>query len=355
MRTGCKITDSWKFYGLQTVVMENEIIKMTILVDKGADIIELVYKPLNLDLMWHSPLSLKNYLKRIPSIHRSDGYFLDFFEGGWQEILPSGGGPCVYKGAELGLQGETWGIPWDYSILQDSPDEVVLEVKVRTYRTPFLLSKTITLQSGSPKIIISEKLTNESPEDMDIMWGHHPTFGPPFFDSSCRLDIPAKWIETAKDSFSPNSRLSTSGKWEWPNGLTIGGEFVDLSKAESASAHTCDLCYLTGLKEGWYALTNQAQKVGFALSWPKEIFQTVWLWQVYGGAVGHPWYSRTYCCGIEPWTSYLASGVTEAVQNGTAYKINGGQSVSLQMTAVIYTGFSAVEHVEKDGTVRGIK
>ena len=37
---------------------------------------------------------------------------------------------------------------------------------------------------------IDERLTNLADEELDIMWGHHPAFGPPFLDDSCRIDVP---------------------------------------------------------------------------------------------------------------------------------------------------------------------
>ena len=35
--------------------MENELLRLTILVGKGTDIIELLYKPKDIDFMWISP------------------------------------------------------------------------------------------------------------------------------------------------------------------------------------------------------------------------------------------------------------------------------------------------------------
>ncbi len=41
---GCRVSDDWMFRGLKTVVMENEVLRIFILADKGADIYQFVHK-----------------------------------------------------------------------------------------------------------------------------------------------------------------------------------------------------------------------------------------------------------------------------------------------------------------------
>ena len=40
---GCRVSDSWTYRGLKTVVLENELLRIVILADKGADIYQFVY------------------------------------------------------------------------------------------------------------------------------------------------------------------------------------------------------------------------------------------------------------------------------------------------------------------------
>ena len=46
---GCRVSDSWTYRGLKTVVLENDLLRIVILADKGADIYQFVYKPLDVD------------------------------------------------------------------------------------------------------------------------------------------------------------------------------------------------------------------------------------------------------------------------------------------------------------------
>jgi hypothetical protein len=56
---GCRITTDLLLNGIRAVVLENEKLRITILVDKGADIYEFLYKPLDIDFMWRSPVELQ--------------------------------------------------------------------------------------------------------------------------------------------------------------------------------------------------------------------------------------------------------------------------------------------------------
>jgi len=85
---GCRISLDWAFKGMRTIILENECLRIVSLLDKGSDIMEFRYKPLDIDLMWHSPMGYRN-----PSVFVESGTFtlssfLDFYGGGWQDIPP---------------------------------------------------------------------------------------------------------------------------------------------------------------------------------------------------------------------------------------------------------------------------
>jgi hypothetical protein len=50
---GCRIRE-YLYRDLKTVILENELLRISILVDKGTDIFEFLFKPLDLDVLWHS-------------------------------------------------------------------------------------------------------------------------------------------------------------------------------------------------------------------------------------------------------------------------------------------------------------
>ena len=95
---GCRLTTDATLPGYGIVVLENELLRVTVLADKGSDIYEFLYKPLDIDFMWRSPTACARPGITVPTAGGEAGFFMDYYEGGWQEILPSGGPNTIYRG-----------------------------------------------------------------------------------------------------------------------------------------------------------------------------------------------------------------------------------------------------------------
>ena len=124
----CRLAE-YTLQGLRVLFLENELLRVGVLVDKGADIFQLLYKPTDTEFMLHTPRGMRP--PAVQSIGSSWGSFLDYYQGGWQEILPNGGPACTYKGADFGLHGEVTTIPWEYAIDADTPAEVRVTLSAR--------------------------------------------------------------------------------------------------------------------------------------------------------------------------------------------------------------------------------
>lgn len=343
----CSITKSPDLYSL---TLENDLLRVTVLPDKGADIYELVYKPKNLDLLWKFDRGLKVPGKGIPYSADSHVAFMDYYEGGWQEIFPSGGGPTRYKGVEISFHGELCGLPWQVEILKGNSEEVSVKFTARTTRTPFKMERTLTLKAGDARLYIRERLTNESNEEMDYSWGHHPAFGAPFLAEGMLIDVPASWVELQKKP-GDTARLPAQMRFDWPNVTDSKGQPLDLSIIPPEADSSADLAFLGGLEEGWYSLTNPELNLGFGLVWPKEVFSYIWLWQEFRGGSGWPWYKSTYVMGFEPFTSYDDAGLASCIEKGTARQIGPHESLEVELVAVCFKSSKGVSRIDPAGNV----
>ncbi len=117
--------------------------------------------PLDVDFMWRSPWGVRNPATFVPTTHTAVSAFLDFYAGGWQDCLPSGGDPCEHLGRPFGAHGETPTIPWEYRIIEDTPERIAVKFRVRTYRTPFYVEKELSLERGQAALTIEERVVNE--------------------------------------------------------------------------------------------------------------------------------------------------------------------------------------------------
>jgi hypothetical protein len=303
------------------------------------------------DFLWRAPNPLRAPDQFVPAGGSQSSSFFDRWSGGWFEVVPNGGPACEYKGATLGFYAETINLPWDYQVLENRPDQVTVGFWVRTYRTPFLLQKTLTMKTGQPALFIEERLTNEGHEAVDFMWGHHPVVGAPFLDETCRISAPACEVEVFHDEDGPDYRMGLHQIGRWPIIKDRYGSPLDLRPVPPPTSRTMDNCYLKHLSEGWISIQSQRLNLGLGLAWDPAVFRYVWLWQALGGGLGYPWYGRTYNIGIEPWTSYPCVGLVNAVQNGSARQLQPGESLAAWLTAVVFTDRADVHHIDRDGSV----
>lgn len=352
---GCRISDAWRLNEMQTVVLENELLRVTVLVDKGSDIVEFRYKPLDLDFLYFSPAGMRNPNKGLASAP-SAATFLDFYGGGWNEILPNGGPPVTYRGAELGQHGEVSLIPWEYAVVADSPEQVAVHLWVRPLRTPLFLEKTLSMKPGRAVLRIDERLVNEGGEPFHLMWGHHVAFGRPFLDEGVVIDAPARrfLVHEAMPGYEPR-RFRPGVISDWPYVPAPDGSTADASRVPAyGEVKAQEMAYLADLAQGWYAITNPVRKIGFGLRFDATLFRYVWYWQQLGDvAQGYPWWSRTHTVALEPWTSYPTNGLNEAIANGTALELQPGQQVKTRLYAVAYTGLTGVTQITSEGVVSG--
>ena len=340
---GCRQTEI-VLKGYRALVLENEKLRATILLDKGSDVYELLYKPADIDFMWRSPLELDGYNRNPVTRELPDGSVLDNYEGGWQELLPSISTPTNYKGMGLGFHGEAAFLSWECRVVEDTPLCVRVELSVRMRRSPLFVTKTVTIRSQSTALEFEEVLTNTGDEDFQFMWGHHPAVGHPFLDESCVIDIPEGAVgQVYQVDFSGNSPFEPGQEFAWPFAKARSGETIDLSHVMAPEKKIAFNTYIKNLKEGWYGITNLKKGIGFGMQWDVAVFKYLLLWSVYRGFYGFPWYGRTYNIALEPYSA-IPDSLDEVIKLGRALRLPPGQRLGTKFRAVIY---------ESGGRIRG--
>ena len=347
----CRLSDSWTYRGLKTVIIENEIVRITVLADKGADIYSFVHKKTDTDFMWRSPWGVRNPRNTVPPTGDPSSVWLDYYEGGWQTVVPHGGYSDRVYGADFGIHGDVNLIPWDTQVIKDTPNEVSVRFNARSVRMPMSVSKTLSLVSGSSMLRIEEAVTNEGEEDLDIVWLEHIAIGAPVLSDKAKLYVPKSKLLSHPESIDPNSKLQPNFSGEWPNINAKDGSVIDFTNIPPKEDRSLDMAYMTEMSEGWYALVNEESNIGWAVSYPVETFKYLWYWRNFGGGYGYPWYGRCYNAGLEPCTSFGNGGIKQAQENGTALNIAAGQTVSATITAGAFTGQGTVSHVDTNGKV----
>lgn len=326
---GCRV-DEFLWRGHRLIVLENELLRVGVLASKGADLIELRYKPIDLDLLWHAPQSILPAGEGAPTTARTQGFFLDQFPGGWQEVLPNAGPATVYKGAELGQHGEAALLPWDVHVIEDRAEAVIVEFSVETLRTPFRLTRRMVLESGASILTFRESLTNLGEEDMHYAWGHHPALGPPFLEPGCHLELPECQVLQPAYSEKLKRRFAVGRPGHFPYLETVTGEEARVDEVQSKESRTEDVLLFSGFREGRCKLRNPRTGMVFDLSWDAAVFPYFWCWQVYGGSYGYPYYGRVYTVALEPFNCPILD-LASAVKQNLAREIKAGSSCETEL------------------------
>ena len=336
---GVRVSDAWKYRGLKTVILENKNIRVLIISDKGADISSFVYKPTDTEFMFKTPWGIRNPKLTVPSTGDAASVWLDYYEGGWQTIIPHGGYPSEYFGADFGIHGDVNNIPWDAKIITDTPEICTIEFRGRSIRSPFEICRTITLRAEDSFLEIDQKVTNFAEEDLDIVWLEHIAIGGNFLSEKCTLTLPKCKILTHPNDVDKSSKLKPSYSGEWPMVDLKDGTKTDFRKIPGKSDRSLDMAYFTELSEGWYVVKNNDLNISWGVEFPEELFKYVWYWRNFGGGYGYPWYGRCYNAGLEPCTGWHNGGVEQAEKNGSAYSVNAGKTISAKIKAGVILNY----------------
>jgi len=356
---GCRVSDEWTFRGMRMAVLENDHLRVTIALDRGAEIVEFRSVASGADPLLRLPGGIRDPRATVPSVGATGGSFLDHYAGGWQEILPNGGPAVAWRGAEYGQHGEVSLVPWTFDVLEDEADRVSVVCRVRALRTPLLLERRMTVRADGPALFLDERLTNEAGEDLDVMWGHHVAFGRPFLDGETRIHTSARRVETEGELHGFEPRRAAAGHHgAWPSVPGPAGpdggvrSLVDLSVVPDAgSAAGREMAYLSAFDgPAWYAITSADD--GFAMRWDGDLFRYLWLWQEFGAGAGYPWWKRVHTVALEPWTSAPTLGLAEAVRRGTQLVVPAGSTIETSLVAAAFVPVAGdITSIAADGGV----
>jgi hypothetical protein len=206
------------------------------------------------------------------------------------------------------------------------------------------------LKKGSGTLEINEKLTNTSSQSLEFSWLQHPAFGRPLVSPGARIFLNAKRLIVEKEDIYPWGRLR-QGEYTWPEATDRKGMRLNLDVIPSEGTVAEETSFLGDFEEPWYALLNQELKLGFAMTWEKNVFPWVWFWQNYYRP-NFPWWGRAWNVALEPCTS-IPTTFDLQLKTGNVLKIDGDRSVETKLTATVFTGLTYVRTVTENGEVHG--
>lgn len=341
---GCRVITDIEFRGIETIILENSALRVVVLVGKGGDIIEFRDKRTDVNCLYES-----EHEWRTPGetyVSPTGSSWMDYYPGGWQDLLPLAGSNPSNRGAAYAMHGETAQLPWKATVVEDSAQQATVKLTVELTRYPFMVEKTLSLEEGQTTLHVEETVTNLGEIDLEFLWVQHLVLGAPLLAPGAELSIEASEILTEKDPISPNSRLPGDRRFEWPTVETRTGETANLSTVPEEDAQIHDLAYLLDLTDGRFSLVNEDLDLGFGLQFDETLFECLWFWESYNGFEASPYFNRAWNLGIEPATGYPEWDVPDAArENGSIDILDAGEAVTSEYRAATFE--SGLEVSEK--------
>lgn len=291
----------WAYRGFDACVLENELLRITVIPGVGAKIHELIYKPLGRDLLYHHP--------RVELRPPVFGTNVDnWWTGGIDDAIPTGHA-CEVDGEQLPFLGEVWSLPWQLE--RDGPYSVRL--RRDGVITPFRIERRIELRPGEAELRFSYEIVNTGTKTISFLFGVHAALpiGP-----ATRIAIDGTRAIYAEGDRPPEF---SSGEAPWP--------IASIARPERDPKNRWSLIYVTDLGDGGAHVTDHEWGVGLRMKFSSQVFRSVWIWFVDGGWRG------IRCVAVEPWTGYPAR-LDEAIAAGRAQTLEPGEALTTDLSLV---------------------
>jgi hypothetical protein len=272
----------------------------------GGTITQVRHRPTGLSVLGCVPWTAVD--EPLPGPARDEPEWLTRYTGGWPLLFPNAGDACTVGGVFHGFHGEASISPW--TIVDGQAASIVLERHFNVI--PAHMRRTMTVSDDT--LTISEALTFNGAAAIDVMWGHHPTFGGDLLDGPFEITSGATDI-SIEPAYAP------------PEG-------ADLHRP---SAPLASLAYLSGFDSAWAAIRRLDDAIAIHLSWDGARFPCAWLWHELEGTAAPPWSGSARLIGIEPNTTPCGLGLAQAKLRGAPLlRLDPGQRLTSEISLRVF-------------------
>lgn len=313
--------------GWQVVRLSTDEITADVVPALGGSIISLRRRSDDAELLWQTPWGLRP-AESVRPPGNSEAQMVDRYPGGWHSLFPNGGDTAIVHGTEWGFDGEARLSWFDHEFADGT-----LTLTTRLIRSPFRMVKTITLDGS--EITISETITNEGGDSLEVMWGQQIVLGPPLLGPRTSIDVPATVVHPDPKA---SSGVSYDDMTPWPRAHG-GSTMINLRSVPGPDSGENRLAYLTDLTRAQATVSNLDTDLGVDLTWDGQSWPHLWYALEAGKRTGFPWFSRGYFLALSPNSSWPAHGVHDARRIGkSTIWIEPDETRTASVTLRVHTG-----------------
>jgi hypothetical protein len=311
---GCSVKKEIQF-GLEVVTLENEFVRAVVLAGKGADLLEFVWKPLEIDCLLKTDVTLVGF-KGMDLHKKRLGSHRDHSLGGWMDVLPHLG---EYKDVVISESngGVATTLPWDCEIIQGN-DSASVRCTVELPLLPLTVDKTFTIRRGGAALEIGERLTMGGDAPARFTWVQHAMFSGNFVNESTIVHLPTDKVFNAWEHMR-NPGGGEPCDFVYPVDAVYfsrRGRPFDLRRPLPQSYDGWEFVVFPELREGRVSLSNPEANLAVELTWDLKRFP--YLRSLYHSG------RHGVTVGLEPGDDFFA-GFDHSLKYGTYTTMKPGE------------------------------
>jgi galactose mutarotase-like enzyme len=269
--------------GMNGFVLENEKIRAVILPEFGARILSLIYKPTEMEFVWHNP--------RVPPMRPTyDPQFEDM--SGLFDCFPTCE-PCTVRGMKLPMYGEVASEAWHVLSKKRTAQSALVAMRRKCGTYPMMIQKSLKIDRRKPVLTLGFSVTNLSDDALEYHYSGHNTLN---VSPGYRIILPSE-VTKVKRGMAITDRLGNLGdEITWPLTVDRSGREVDMSKLGQPCDGTGENLYTPKLRDSWCAAFNESRKEAIGFWFEAEKVPYILVWINCGGYGGY------YHAALEPST-----------------------------------------------------
>lgn len=316
-------------HGLTSFVIENNLLRVTVLPQAGAKVWQIHYKPLQVDLLWNNP-------SIAPSAQTLHASYDDTWSGGWDELFPNDEA-CRLMSYSLPDHGELWTGAWKAETIQH-PSGACLRLCFKTPVSNFYVEKTLLLRPNRSVLEVSYELRNEGIERFPFLFKLHPAF---VVSEEHRVDFPPMLVR--REPEFPGTLADAPIAFAWPY-VPMGDNELNLREVPGEKSGALHFFYGTDLNEGWCGVTDKRRRLAAAIRFDPHVFSSCWLFATHGG------WNGLNVAVLEPATGFPFK-MQSMLDTGRARWLGPGESLKTSVLFSVQEGLGSIGGVDIRGLI----
>ncbi|WP_373899221.1 DUF5107 domain-containing protein [Haloimpatiens sp. FM7315] len=300
-----------KFKNLNSVVLENNFLKLIVLPKLGGKIASIYEKRKDFEVLFQN--NETSY--KIPELNSP---FEKYDASGFDDAFPTiDSCKVIYEGKEILYpdHGEVWSSELEYTI-----DKTSLSLYFKSSILPYMYTKTLNLEQNIINFTYNIKNLGHSP--LPCIWAMHCLV-------NCKEDMLINFPKGTQKVINVHDSLNLgeAGKiYNYPICKTVSGEDYHLNKVGSKSLNKAEKYYVYNkIEKGYISFYYPSKDIRLEIEFNEKILPYVGFWVTEGGFRGD------YNCALEPTNGFYDS-ISIAKNKGKLFYLKDKEDLNFSIT-----------------------